>query len=118
MPSDSVQSQPVDAVRKDHDHPGHFVGAADCKFFRHTHVAGRWCVSTVGDYHPPSLGGKREPIGHNRTHETMVFNLDPDGEAISDWTEIDFAPYRSDAEAAAGHEEMVAKYIEAASVAP
>ena len=101
--------------------PGHFVGADNCRFHLHTHVAG-YCVSTVGDYRPPhvwdeSMGGLRareredpmDEIGHRRFFETMVFLLTESGDDVQDWQEVDFAAYATTAEADAGHEQMVSR---------
>ena len=94
-------------TREDFEGPGHFCGASQCRFARHTHV-GPYCVSTVGDYWP--RGAKqREDIGYKRSHETMVFRLDDKGE--TDGHPIDFAPYKSDEAAAIGHERMVRKWL-------
>lgn len=63
--------------------PGHFVGADDCKFFRHDHV-GRWCVSTIGDYYPRGEKFPRSNLGYHMGpdgtmapayFETAVFDL-------------------------------------------
>jgi hypothetical protein len=62
----------------------------------------------VGDWWPK--GAKtREYIGYKRTHETMVFRIDANGE--TDGNNIDFAPYNDDAAAAFGHERMVRKWL-------
>jgi hypothetical protein len=79
-------------------HPGHFIGARDCRFHLNTYVGG-YIVSTLGEYLPDSqvreilaasrgvqLEGKGdareadylrkigyEKIGVERTYETMVF---------------------------------------------
>lgn len=92
--------------------PGHFIGAPMCCFRRHTVVDGIYRISTVGCYHP--MGRTHEPmqmIGLNRYFETMVFKLGADGEPI-DWTERDSDAYQTAEEAQAGHERMVAKYLE------
>lgn len=93
-------------------HPGHFIGAKDCKFFMSTYV-GKYIVSTVGEYFPDSrareiyaqsrgivlegLGDERdfdymkrvgyEEIGYGRTYETMVFNAvkSPDKDTCCPW---------------------------------
>ena len=41
-------------------HPQHFIGGADCRFWRASLVRGRYVVSTVGDYHPTNA-----PAGRN-----------------------------------------------------
>jgi hypothetical protein len=91
--------------RKEVPNPGHFIGAPDCKFYRHTHV-GKWCISTVGDYRP--RGGPRQAIGLGRTYETMVFNMRSRSKR---WQEQDFDGYDSEAAATAGHEKLVRKVI-------
>lgn len=85
-------------------HPGHFCAAEWCLFHLHTHV-GKWCVSTVGDYWPPPLDGEKKQqreIGHGRTFETMVFELNAEGEP-HDWRELDFNAYDDRDAANAGH---------------
>lgn len=99
---------------------GHFIAANHCRFHLHTHVGG-WCVSTVGDYHPPyrfdratrSLRPARdtdgvEEIGPDRTFETMVFKVLPDGETADG--ELDFRAYNDRDSANAGHAALVAKW--------
>lgn len=53
--------------------PGHFCAAHHCRWWRHDHV-GRYCVSSVGEYYPPSAGGSIDEVGHGRLYETMVFD--------------------------------------------
>ena len=89
--------------------PGHFVGAKDCRFYRHTHV-GRYCISSVGGYRPLGANAEDEEIGHRRTHETFVFDLSRD-ESGDRWLEIDARHSNSDVECAEDHEEMVRKYL-------
>lgn len=95
---------------------GHFIGAASCLFHLHTHI-GKYCVSTIGEYHPRSAGhrGMEEPteIGCDRIYETMVFELGEDGKPES-WSEIDMHGYSERSEAAAGHMKMCRKYAEEA----
>ena len=106
-------------VKTHWDRPAHFIGSRDCRFGLSDAVGGV-IVSTVGDYRPMHHQVGPYPIGANRTYETMVFRDSgkrcdepscgcglPEPES---WTEIDFAGYRSEAEARAGHAEMVAKY--------
>jgi len=84
--------------------PGHFICAARCKWFRHTHV-GAFCVSSVGEYDRDgngihhSLGGSSP----DTLYETMVFPSDPDGHTAS-WTELDGTRYSTRDEANRGHE--------------
>lgn len=87
------------------EHPGHFIGAADCRFFLHTGV-GRFCISTIGDYHP---GGDTYPteIGWQRYYETYVFDKK---RKESRWVEIDGSHYQTQKQATSGHAAMVAKY--------
>lgn len=95
---------------------GHFIAANWCRFHLHTHV-GKYCVSTVGDYHPPTMDHGRlvvpasdwpmETIGWQRSFETMVFVL-VDGE--TNGSEIDFSAYEDRDAANAGHLEMCRKY--------
>ena len=85
------------------DQPGHFIGASSCRFFVHTHVgpAGKYCVSTVGDYHP---GGVDEAvgIGLNRLYETMVFDWRSD----NPHTELAVLKYNDPSSAHDGHLEV------------
>ena len=96
-------------ARRYHGTAGHFIGADRCCFRLHTTINNRFKVSTVGCYHP--LHGDVElayPIGHDRTYETMVFDLlAPEGER---WSEIDSRGYSDEDDAEAGHEAMCAKY--------
>ncbi len=60
---------------------GHFCAAKSCRYHLHTHV-GNWCISTVGEYFPPSENGEMESLGGGGFYyETMVFEL-ADGEII------------------------------------
>ena len=58
---------------------GHFIGGNDCLFHLCTEV-GEYLVSTVGDYRPFGLEGRRQnesqEIGYNRLYETFVFSLE------------------------------------------
>ncbi len=80
-------------------HPGHFIGAHDCKFHLNTYLGNGYSVSTIGEYWPDSevrkiyakcrrieIEGRGddwdrdymkkigfEDIGFNRKYETMVF---------------------------------------------
>lgn len=101
--------------------PGHFIAANYCRFHLHTHV-GRFCVSTVGDYHPPKLRAPREreeqmeQVGLDRFFETMVFALGDNDSPVS-WSNIDFDAYNDRDAANAGHERMVRRYEERAVAA-
>lgn len=89
--------------------PGHFIGAADCGFRRHTQV-GRWRVSTIGDYRPRVSDDDERPrqrVGFDRYYETMAFPLDERGRVTS-WNEAAVRGYDTAEDAQAGHEEMVA----------
>lgn len=91
---------------------GHFCAAKSCRFHLHTHVNG-YCVSTVGDYHPPKdrtgcPTEKAEEIGLDRLYETMVFKLDVKGE--TNGNNLDFAAYNDRDAANAGHAAMVAEW--------
>lgn len=79
--------------------PGHFIAAEHCRFRLHHHV-GPFCVSTVGDYRPPSANGAQVKIGAYRTHETMIFN---DRSGSRRWTERRMCPADSDARARETH---------------
>jgi hypothetical protein len=103
------------------DKAAHFICSADCRLGIADVVNG-YIVSTVGDYRPKHLGGEvRETIGYRRFFETMVFRDSgrrctekdcPCGNVPepSDWTEIDFEGYQTEAEARTGHARMIEKY--------
>lgn len=112
----SATKQTVETI--DRPFAGHFIGSADCRFFRTTDVGEKWRVSTVGDYHPSGLPdvGAHE-IGYQRLYETMVFQLGRTicdcgcgAPEVSSWTEKDFKGYGTQQEAETGHASMVAKY--------
>lgn len=87
--------------------PGHFIASDRCRFFRHTHIGERYCVSTVGDYYPEG-SGRRVAIGWERFFETYVFDL-----AASEgdrWNEIDSLPAQTREDATTAHEDLVAKW--------
>lgn len=84
---------------------GHFIGAKDCRFHMH-HGAGRYCVSTVGDYHP-SGQIEAEEIGLDRKYETMVFDKRAKS---SRWEGVGFGAYNTPMEATLGHVRMLDKY--------
>lgn len=97
---------------------GHFIGAASCRWRRHTQV-GRFRISTVGDYY--GFGGQRSTLGagENDWFETMVFKTttrpDPGSKkcgcrAVSDWGGLECRRYGTAGEAQAGHERLIAKY--------
>ncbi len=107
--------------------PGHFIGAEDCDFRRHTQVPG-YRISTVGDFfyseQVASLLGKtreRQPLGADPESffETMVFET-TDRPAkgnegcgcmeVKDYTELDAERYSTAGEAQEGHERLVRKY--------
>jgi len=75
--------------------PGHFCGAHDCVFHMHTHVNGKWCVSTVGE------------VGSDRPYESMVFYV---GGNDIDLSELEMAPYNDQEAAQKGHMALVEKY--------
>lgn len=63
---------------------GHFICGQSCIFRMHTNV-GKFKISTVGAMYEK---GKLIDIGHNRTYETFVFELDDKGKVLS-FVEID-----------------------------
>jgi hypothetical protein len=87
--------------------PGHFCGADDCVFHMHTHVNGKWCVSTVGEWYPNGRAGGPETIGSDRLYETMVFRV---GDNAIDLSELEMAPYNDREAAQKGHVALVEKY--------
>ena len=90
---------------------GHFCAAHHCRYHRHTHV-GRFCISTVGDYHPPLPSGmpteKPQQVGSGRFFETMVFDLK---KRRHRWHSLAMVPYQSVAKADAGHARVVSDYV-------
>jgi len=54
--------------------PGHFIGAEDCLWRRHTQVGTAFRVSTVGNYWLKDVRGQ-QPVGGepDEKYETMVF---------------------------------------------
>lgn len=95
-------------------HAHHFIASDSCRFHRATFVAdGKILVSTVGDYRPFGLNGKRgerETIGagDDAYFETMVFHADPkrldDGcPNVIDWSGITTERYPNAQLANAGH---------------
>lgn len=114
------------AARVERDFKGHLIVADSCQWFRTTDVGGKWRVSSIGEYVAPCrlpdthANGFTE-IGWRRLYETMVFPLGADvcpcgcgAPLVSEWTEIETDGYMTRDEAAAGHEAMVAKYLEMA----
>jgi hypothetical protein len=99
-------------------YPGHFIGAASCKFHLTTFVnRGTWMVSTVGDY-TPSYADKAEisPLGidDESYFETMVFPTRRDSSSsfptVTNWAEEETRWYSNHAEATNGHIELCRKY--------
>ncbi len=88
---------------------GHFCCARDCLFHLHTHV-GKYCVSTVGEYHPGhDREGPKQTIGLDRYFETMVFELTPGGE-IKSHNELEMEGYNEPEDAMKGHMKMCRKW--------
>lgn len=95
-----------------HGYPGHLCVSNDCMFHMHTHV-GDFCVSTVGHYISGSSRRQKrieemQPIGLDRTFETMVFRLLDDGEI--DLRNLDFQGYNDAESARNGHMVMCRKW--------
>lgn len=125
-------------------HPAHFICGHDCHFTLSTYV-GDFIVSTVGEYWPDrmvreifaksrgiEIEGRGdawdtnyrekigyEPIGWERTYETMVFKAKPApaglGAICCPWridsgTEVDFAGYNSPDDAREGHYALCEKW--------
>ena len=100
---------------------GHFIGSDYCRWRRHTQVGTSYRVSTVGDYYPPSLNGKREAFGWQakKYFETMVFrttsttpHADSEGCGClpADWEDLTCCRYATASEAQRGHDAAVAEY--------
>lgn len=111
----------------DRDFPGHFIGAADCGFFRTTDCLQTGVrVSTVGDYRPGAknrsiaeiLGTGAQTLGaDDRLYETMVFRLGTEccpcgceAPLVADWGELDMEGYTTQDEAIDGHRRMVERW--------
>lgn len=65
-------------VRTERGWPGHFIGAADCRFRRNTLLEygdKKVVVSTVGDY---IVNGEVWTVGLDRYYETMIFEAAQD----------------------------------------
>jgi len=93
----------------------HFICSNRCRF-RLATVVGDFIVSSVGDL--PNLKNDKvsEPVGCDRTHETMVFfrgKLCTCGcgqPRIENGLDIDFAPANNDVECYANHMTLCHKY--------
>lgn len=103
---------------------GHFIGAGDCHYRRHTQV-GNYRVSTIGDYRPLHSNGKRARVGSGISEyfETMVFrtadNADKDNEGcgcreVEDWGDLECKRYTTAGDAHNGHEGLVKAYLKKA----
>lgn len=96
---------------------GHFIGGSSCAYHLCTRV-GAFLVSTVGDYRPPSMGGKRETLGASSDSffETYVFRCDGETEGgdpiIPEFSEIDGERYADSLSAERGHYRYCEKYAE------
>jgi hypothetical protein len=96
---------------------GHFTGAKDCQWSRHTQV-GLLRVSTVGEYWP-DRDATMQPMGsEDQFYETMVFlttDVDTPGgcgcKEVKLWHELVCERYPTAREAARGHDDMVNKLM-------
>lgn len=99
-------------MRRELGHPGHFIGAADCLFRRHTHTR-EYCVSTVGEWRIKSSSVGFVEIGPGRLYETMVFKLTTDDEGCCPrcphgrYGELEFRAYNAAKDANIGHDNVV-----------
>jgi len=104
----SLEKPPPEPVIEWFGEPGHFCDAHDCVFHMHTHVNGKWCVSTVGEWYP---GGRRRNDSQVKVgsdfYESMVFRVVGDG---IDLSELEMAPYNDREAAQKGHMALVEKY--------
>ena len=107
---------------------GHLCVSHRCRWKRHTQV-GLYRVSTLGDYFPTGLGGKRDTLGggEDTFFESMVFlttgKPDPENEGcgcyeVANWAELECARYATAGEANAGHEALIQKYRAASDELP
>jgi len=99
-------------------HPGHFIGAWECRFRLNTYVGG-YIVSTVGEYRTSYNGEQDTSIGRNRLYETMVFRAvaapTGDDDACCPWRivvsdEVDFEGYNDAVAAQRGHMALCEKW--------
>jgi hypothetical protein len=72
-------------------------------------------VSSVGDYYPPHLNGKRDTLGcsDDSWYETFVFQSSPytlDSCPITEYNELESERYATVEEANAGHYALCLKY--------
>lgn len=100
---------------------GHFIGARNCHWRRHTQV-GKYRISSIGEYVPyEGQGRKQIGAGPDAFFETYVFETTGEPakgseccgciEVVS-WSEIDSQRYASAGDAQAGHEAFVKKYAD------
>ncbi len=89
--------------RVDYHGPGHFCGAASCRFWVHSHI-GPYCVSTIGEYYPYGNETKPESLGGSGyAYETLVFDMT----SASRWTELAGQRYETAEEAREGHDKYM-----------
>lgn len=91
----------------------HFIAADSCRYHMATWVAGgKYLVSTVGDYRPPSSPDAMQPIGAGAASffETFVFECDPDDRGdddghptVSDWSPCEGTRWSTYEQANDGH---------------
>jgi len=99
-------------------HPGHFIGANNCKFRLNTYVGG-YIVSTVGEYFPVGAEEMMD-LGFDRKYETMVFEAQPNNEKewqccpyqIDVGEERDIKGYNHRNDAVRGHYQLCGKWSE------
>ncbi len=99
----------ITELRREHPYGGHFVAWERCLFRRHTHV-GKYRISTIGDFRPHmqySKLGTAEPLSKDMYFETFVLTNGEEEEGIR---------YTTSAEAEAGHEAMIEKYMKLALI--
>lgn len=94
---------------------GHFSGGSACAYHLCTRIGG-FLISTLGDYRPPSRGGKRQLLGlaNDSWFETFVFHCEGEDEngdpIVPSFNEIDSRRYGTSIEAERGHYEFCQKY--------
>ena len=105
------------------DHPGHFICADRCNYFRHTDISLTddskdtiFCVSSIGEMtpqgtiYPTLMVGQWEKINCDTIYEIMVFDKTSD----NSWSEIDQFRSNDKDKIIQMHEKFISEYVELA----
>jgi hypothetical protein len=112
-------------------YPGHFIASNNCRMHMHTRV-GDFRVSTVGDYHPPSIEAGQVGVpeknmqqigaGPDAFFETMVFEVEGHGSHgegdVVDWGGVTMERYATAEQAEQGHMMLCREYTKKRRPAP